>query len=304
MTMDRTNLECLAGRAGFNAALRYMRKASAIAARAGDEENLADILYRRNDEALQEERCGLLLQMLLVEKLRYKTASINLAKAVTAPESLALEFARWNNVDIVVAYHHPDAGLLAANPKVREQLLRFGALRKRELLVAYVGRRSHAADDCCAKAACLVLALFEGKRPAIPAELYQGPFAASRPDQSPVIAKGGAKMTSRYAVVVSNELFHNGNVEAWKRIIASYTAKHPDIQVSLYYEGERISTINALFTWGKVKHGSAIEFALASKGGSEIQDAAKLQRYLAAGASSRYEDFLAGPMNTALNLKW
>jgi hypothetical protein len=29
------------------------------------------------------------------------------------------------------------------------------------------------------------------------------------------------------AVTVSNELFHNGNVEAWKRIIASYTTKYP-----------------------------------------------------------------------------
>ena len=29
-------------------------------------------------------------------------------------------------------------------------------------------------------------------------------------------------MTPLYGVVVTNELFHNGNVEAWKKIIESY----------------------------------------------------------------------------------
>ncbi len=108
-----------------------------------------------------------------------------------------------------------------------------------------------------------------------------------------------SKMTARYAVVVQNELFHNGNVEAWKRIVASYKAKHPDLEVFIYYEGERILDINSLFKWGKVKHGSAIEFAVA---GNEIQDVAKLQRYLAQGASKQFEAFLHGPVNTVLKL--
>jgi len=106
-------------------------------------------------------------------------------------------------------------------------------------------------------------------------------------------------MTPRYAVVVQNELFHNGNVEAWKRIVASYKNKHPDLEVFIFYEGERILDINSLFKWGKVKHGSAIEFAVA---GNEIKDVAKLQRYLAQGASHQFEAFLHGPVNTILKL--
>ncbi len=106
-------------------------------------------------------------------------------------------------------------------------------------------------------------------------------------------------MTPRYAVIVQNELFHNGNVEAWKRIIASYNAKHPNLEVFIYYEQERILDINSLFKWGKVKHGSAIEFAVA---GSDIQDVAKLQRYLAQGASHQFEAFLRGPVNSVLKL--
>jgi hypothetical protein len=116
---------------------------------------------------------------------------------------------------------------------------------------------------------------------------------------SPAASRGPVKMTPMYSVTVTNELFHNGNVEAWKRIISSYQARHPDLQVYIYYEGERILDINALFKWGKVMHGSAIQFAVA---GAEIKDAAKLQRYLAQGASSRFEAFLQGPVNGVMKL--
>jgi hypothetical protein len=111
--------------------------------------------------------------------------------------------------------------------------------------------------------------------------------------------KPGSRMTPMYSVVVTNELFHNGNVEAWKRIIASYTAKFPNLQVLVYYDGERIVDINSLFKWGKVKHGSSIQFAVA---GDEIQGVAKLQRYLAQGASPQFEAFLRGPVNAVLPL--
>ena len=50
---------------------------------------------------------------------------------------------------------------------------------------------------------------------------------------------GQSKMTPLISVIVSNELFHNGNVEAWKRIIRSYNAKYPKLQVFIYYDGER-----------------------------------------------------------------
>jgi len=111
--------------------------------------------------------------------------------------------------------------------------------------------------------------------------------------------KPGSRMTPMYSVRVSNELFHNGNVEAWKRIIDSYRAKNPSLEVLVYYDSERITNLNALFKWGKVKHGSSIQFAIA---GDEIRDVAKLQRYLAQGASSQFEAFLRGPVNAILSL--
>ncbi|MDR2900551.1 MAG: hypothetical protein LBV20_03400, partial [Treponema sp.] len=120
--------------------------------------------------------------------------------------------------------------------------------------------------------------------------------AAAAPAASP---RGPVRMTPMYSVIVQNELFHNGNVEAWKKIIASYKAKYPELEVYIYYDGERIMDINSLFKWGKVKHGSAINFAVA---GNDIKDVAKLQRYLSQGASHLFESFLHGPVNTVLRL--
>ncbi|MDR0451425.1 MAG: hypothetical protein LBH15_00105 [Treponema sp.] len=358
--MADTNLEILSTRAGFNSAVRHIKKTIGILDSLGPDGNLADTLF---DLDAQEpgERAGIILRMLLVDKLGYKAVSCNLGAVSADFEALAAEFARWKAVDLVAAYHHPDLGLLVANPKVAAELANFGALRKRELLVVYAGKADAPADSQCEEAARLACSLFEGGKPKLPAALYSGRFAvkkkpAARPSgaggaasarksaalkaapaaksgaggpakalsgkkaaaraapsagepvrvaapvvtaTAPAITRGPVRMTPMYSVVVQNELFHNGNVEAWKRIIASYNAKYPEFKVYIYYEGERILDINSLFKWGKVKHGSSIQFAVVGNG---IKDVAKLQRYLVQGASHQFEAFLRGPVSTTLNL--
>jgi hypothetical protein len=343
------NLEILSTRTGFNSAVRHIKKTLGIIDTLGKNTNLGDVLFEIKDEELTGERVGLLLRMVLIDKLGYVTVSSNLDSVVPKPDLLAAEFEKWKAVDLVAVYHHPDMGLLAANPKVAEELANFGALRKRELLVIYAGKSGDPVDETCKKAAELAAILFEGAKPKISPELYKGNFTAKtikksgepKPAQkrietpkalsnaavstkpktngeketvpakslrvttpavtaaSPAISKGLMRMTPMYSVVVQNELFHNGNVEAWKRIIASYNAKYPDLQVYIYYEGERILDINALFKWGKVKHGSSIQFAVA---GNEIKDVAKLQRYLVQGASNQFEAFLRSPVSTVMKL--
>jgi hypothetical protein len=337
MSKESMNLEVLATRAGFNSAVRHMNKTIEISGDLGTNANLGDLLYERGDENLSGERGALLLRMLLADKLGYKSVSANLEAVVADVPSLAKEFETWKGVDLVAAYHHPDLGLLIANPKIAEELANFGMLRKRELLVIFAGKGGAAADEICVKAAELAVSLFQGNKSKVPPEFLKGNFAvkplkkteeaeekpvkaarapkaakAGKPAKAPkaakgktspakaappppppkesarvappvvtaaapAISKGPVRMTPMYSVVVSNELFHNGNVEAWKRIIASYNAKYPALQVFIYYEGERILDINALFKWGKVKHGSAIMFAVS---GNDIKDVAKLQRYL------------------------
>jgi len=322
---DSINLEALSTRSGFNNAVRHIKKTMEIASSA-EAGNISDIIYEMDDDELTGGKIAYLLRMLLVDKLGYKTASKNLTSTVDDVSALAKEFGKWNGVDLVAAYYHPEMGLLIANPKVAEELAAFGQLRKRELMVVYAGLQGKETDENCQKAANIALNLFEGSKVTTPPALTKGKFTVkkvSKPKPASEVktaktktvkakadtkkaapvkkaaASGPAKMTPRYAVVVQNELFHNGNVEAWKRIIASYKAKHPNLEVFIYYEGERILDINSLFKWGKVKHGSAIEFAVA---GNEIQNVAKLQRYLAQGASHQFEAFLRGPVNTVLNL--
>jgi hypothetical protein len=311
--MADINLEVLSTRAGFNSAVRHIKKITGILDSLGTGQNLADIL---NDPAVRESggRTAVILKMILVDKFGYKTASRNLSAVAGELEPLAACFAKWNAVDLVAAYHHPDRGLLVANPKIAGDLVNFGVLRKRELLVIYAGKADAPADTQCLEAARLAGSLFEGGKPVIPAAFYSGGFtakkaapAAEEPARtppattaaSPVISRGPVRMTPLYSVAVRNELFHNGNVEAWKRIIASYNAKYPELKVYIYYEGERILDINALFKWGKVKHGRSIQFAVA---GNEIKDVAKLQRYFAQGASNQFDAFLRGPVNSTLNL--
>ncbi len=162
-----------------------------------------------------------------------------------------------------------------------------------------------------------VAGLAKGKTKSVSKAATRSPVAAAKvsagytqsaaapvalPTAAPVVAPvipGQSKITPLISVIVSNELFHNGNVEAWKRIIRSFNAKYPGLQVSIYYDGERIIDINTLFKWGKVKHGSCIQFRVA---GENIQDLAKLSRYFKQGASSQYEAFLHGSPDTVMNL--
>jgi len=334
---NTANMELLSTRSGFNSAVRHIKKTMEIAASAG---NLGDIIYDMDDDELTECRTALLLRMLLIDKLGYKSASINLHSTAADLNALSKEFGKWNGVDLVAAYYHPELGLLIANPKATRELAEFGELRKRELLVVYAGLQGKETGEECRMAAELALRLFEGSKVTVPESLKKGSFtvkkiskpektesdktvkkreiktagkkektetskqmkSASDAGEKPVsngVIPHNTKITPRYAVAVTNELFHNGNVEAWKKIIESYKTKHPHLEVFIYYEGERILDINSLFKWGKVKHGTSIEFAIA---GDPIQDVAKLQRYLTQGASQMFEAFLRGPVSSVLKL--
>jgi hypothetical protein len=349
MSEKSINLEALSTRAGFNSAVRHMNKTIEVS-ESLRLNNLGDLLFERGDEDLSGERGALLLRMLLIDKLGYKAASANLGNVADDVPALSREFEKWKGVDLVAAYHHPDLGLLIANPKAAGELIAFGTLRKRELLVLYAGKGNSPADESCQKAAELALALFQGRKVKVSPELLKGSFTAGKlrkasqskfagekaekrlpATRSKIAARSGtakaagagnrigtvaekaasqaafrgvdsggpSRMTPLYSVAVSNECFHNGNVEAWKRIIDSYKTKYPNLKVHIYYEGERILDINSLFQWGKVKHGSSIQFAVAGDG---IKDVAKLQRYLAHGASNRFEAFLTASPGVVLKL--
>jgi hypothetical protein len=354
MKIMSCQFEGLADREGFNASVRHIKTVVSIVDRVAAKENLADIVDELVDaKTLDRGEIRPVLQMVLSEKFRYRSASANLSGAAPDLNAVAEEVAKWNGVDLVVLYFHPDLGAMAFNPKNQKRVAQVDRLNRREFMIVYAGcfaKEGPASTlDAAARA---VIGLFSGESPKPQAEFLKGDCAYKQPltkeeaaarkaaakdktaakkaapkpaakalgatSAGPAVAapppepeepkaavaaaqavKPGARMTPMYSVPVTNELFHNGNVEAWKRIIASYNSKHPDLQVLVYYDGERITNLNALFKWGKVKHGSCIQFAIA---GEEIGDVAKLQRYLAQGASRMFEAFLRGPVNSVMAL--
>lgn len=279
------------------------------------------------------------IKALLADKYGYSYASVNLLSPVTDFSAILDTAQAMKAVDLVIAYLHPELGFSVINPKNPTHWKQVRELKKNELLTVYAGSFKDDGKNkkLYEAAAELIIKILEGKKAGVSDSLKKGkhifiekkaepkraakpktakkrPPAASRKDpaaraEAPVQKQQPAeeepapsasrRMTPFYSVPVTNELFHNGNVEAWKKIIQSYQTKHPDLDVYIFYDGEKINDIHALFKWGKVKHGSTILFSVA---GEDIKDVAKLQRYLRQGASPRFEDFLRFPVNTVLNL--
>jgi hypothetical protein len=276
----------LSARPAFNAAVRHIKKAVGILNDLEGGENFADALGRRR--GLSREDSLSLLGLLLVDKLGYTALSANPPGFAGDLPALAAELRSWK-ADLVAVFHDPPfLGIL--NPKDAGQLAALGRPFPRELLVVYAGGAG-LSRELAAAAARTALALLGGEHPDIPPELRHNgtekKAAAGGPPPKP-----GARLCS---VRVTNELFHYGNVEAWKRVIGEYEKTHPGCKVRVYYDGEPVRDMNALFTWGKAPWGSVIRFAVFPPvPGGAVRDVAKLRRRLAQASSRDFEPLLGG----------
>lgn len=326
------NFDLLSWRAGFNSALRHFRVATEFAKQITNGHNLADLINTAlNNETIANSQIAPMMNVLLVDKFSYSFSSTNFVKTINNVSKVVESFQKWTGIQVVFCYEHPQTGLFLINPKKMESFEPALPILRDELGVIYCGALSNQSPDILSKAVADSIKILSGntvkahpqyiakqggaarKTPVAPAaavQKVQKPvIAASKAQQTPPQKKpapasppsvgGKRRMTPRYSVVVTNELFHNGNVEAWKRIIASYCAKHVTLDVLIWYDNERINDINALFKWGKVKHGTPI---MVSVVGSNIKDVSKLQRYLYEGASPRFEMFLKGSIDQPLEL--
>ena len=330
--MENT-LNILSRKAGFNTALRHFQTVTAFVEEIGEGYNFADVINEQLAEgSLQRYQVRSMLNALLVEKFGYAFRSHNMDVTVESADKVVTALKKWGRIQFVVAYHHPQAGLVVLNPRDESQWAEALPLAKDELLVVYAGASGSSVDASVLSSAIDdFFKILYGKTVKEKKE-YLGPVkrrptkrAAEQPAAKPkVVAKsatktdadqgkaapaedsviatgpiGSKRITPRYSVLVTNELFHNGNVEAWKKIIQSYRGKYAGLDVLIWYENERINDINALFKWGKVKHGTPIMFSVA---GDAIKDVSKLQRYLFEGASPRFEVFLHGSVDRVLDL--
>jgi len=310
------NLDVLSRKAGFNTALRHFRATTSFLKPIERGSNLADLLGEALENGtVTRPQLRPIVSALLPDKYGYHVGSRNADVTIETPEQIVESLDEWTALQIVIAYEHPHAGLFVINPANPESWEPALPILKDELLVVYVGivPGADVSDASLEKAVEDVHAVLAGKKPrgrkeyvlpegvSAPAARTPAPTPAPRPSaaSSAPASTGKRRITPRYSVVVTNELFHNGNVEAWKRIIASFRSSYPDLEVLIWYDNERINDINALFKWGKVKHGTPIMFSVA---GTEIKDVSKLQRYLFEGASPRFEMFLKGGIDQPLEL--
>lgn len=317
--MRNNQLSLLASRVGYNVALRHFRMTQELAANVADGFNLADMVNAAlEDERIARAQVRPVVSLLLVDKYGYACRSENLKFQVESIDKLSKAVAGWTNIQVVFARADSDDGIHLLNPESPAawgELLPFG---KDSHLVCYAGSLEDVDKNVLESAVSDVFMLLRGDKvrsnsayrasgklkrfPEEDSKEEEMPDRASRsvPSASaPPRSTSGRKLTAKVAVNVTNELFHNGNVEAWKRIIESYRLKHPNLDVLIWYEGERINDINALFKWGKVKHGVPIMFSVSGDNPSEIS---KLRKYLFEGASPRFEAFLHGGPGSVLNL--
>ena len=324
-SIRNNQLNLLARRAGYNLALRHFRTAQEFTGDVGDGYNLADVLNAAlDDEKIEEFQVRPVVNILLAEKFGYAFASENLKERVENIDNLGKAVATWNKLQVVLVYTDANNGIHLLNPEVPAPWEAALPLAKDEHIVCYVGSPGDIRKDVLESGVADVFSLLYGAKTkgktaykgAESLKLYleeeepeqeaPAPAASGSPAAAvsavaaqPPTAGGSKKLTAKIAVNVTNELFHNGNVEAWKRIIESYRFKYPFLDVLIWYEGERINDINALFKWGKVKHGVPIMFSVA---GDNPTDIAKLRKYLFEGASPRFEAFLHGAPGTILQL--
>jgi hypothetical protein len=331
----------LSTRAGFNRSLKHFKFITQVIGEFEGNRNLAEIISDRlAEKTIEPEQVLPTLNAILVDKYHYAYGSHNLTENFESFDTITEESGKWKALDLVIAYFHPELGVVAINPKIRSHWDGVQSLKKNELITVFAGAfKTTGSDALRAQGIDLILSMIEGGKIRTPAAFLKGKFVQKRPVKvveaapqrrargrparqapaavaaaaaSPAVVPAAApvavaaqpsmaqkRMTPMYAIPVTNELFHNGNVEAWKKIIQSYTTKYSGLDVFVFYEGERIHDINTLFKWGKVKHGSAIMVSVA---GDNITDVAKLQRYLKQGASHMFEAFLKAPVNTVLNL--
>lgn len=308
------DLSFLGNKEGFNLAVRHCKKVIEYLGRISKNINIADAINNSLDNGdLAREQINPILGTLIVDKYGYNYKSHNLSQRFGDFAKVADETKKWTGIDLIFSYFHPKLKQCAVNPKIMEQWEKVGDLAKDEIIVVYAKALGSAEDDAkiSSKAIDALIDIFEGGEPKtdndfISKTVKQAPAPKETPKQTTTPKQQGApatkrklKMSAKMSVQVTNELFHNGNVEAWKNIIESYNHKYPHIEIVVYYDNEVINNLNALFKWGKVKMGNVILFQAI---GPEFKDLSKLKRYLFEGASSRFENFLDKDVNKVLNL--
>lgn len=301
--MVNSTFFALGSKATFNKALRHFFKINEIVEEMESRSNFADVINNQLDEEeILPDQILPAIGAIVRDKYKYSYHSFDIPANLSDFKKISNETSKWTAVDLVIVYYNPNGQIYLINPKNEDHWERVREIAADHLLVIYSKYGKEEGDEKIERdAITAVEEMIAGKDVYINKSFIDDSIqAVAKPKPKPApVANAKKRATPKYSVLVTNELFHNGNVEAWKKIIASYIASHPDCDVVVFYEGELINDINSLFKWGKVKHYGQIFFQVV---GENIKNVSKLQKYLFEGASPRFEQFLKGAVGSTLNL--
>jgi hypothetical protein len=294
----------LASKTNFNKALRHFYKVTDVVDDIEMNKNLADIINEEVDaNEISEDQILPIVGSVIRDKYGYSYDSYNIIEPVTEFQKIADETQKWSALDIVCVYYNPGGKIFLINPKNIDHWDRVRELHNDQLMVIYVKFIKEENNKIERAAINTLEEMLAGKDVFINKAFIDHTIVQRKPVKKEKKVeepgKGLANITPKYAVEVSNELFHNGNVEAWKKIIESYTTTYPGLHVYIFHGSELVNDINSLFKWGKVKHGDTIFFQVA---GDNIKGVSKLQKYFYEGASTRFEQFLKIGVGQVLRL--
>ena len=299
-----TTFYALATKTNFNKALNHFYGVNDVVNEIESGRNCADavnVMLAEGD--LTVDQVLPMIGAIIKDKYQYSYDSYNVPVTINDFSKIVEETSKWTALDIVLVYFTVNSEPFLINPKNMIHWERVRDIVRDQLMVIYVKKKKEPNPKVENDAINAIEEMMAGKDVFINKEFIDETVAVREAKKqiapAEAAAVGKKNMTPKYAVTVTNELFHNGNVEAWKRIIESFKVSHPDLDVLIFHEGEKINDINSLFKWGKVKHGDPILFQVV---GENIRDVSKLQKYLFEGASPRFEQFLKIAVGKVLNL--
>jgi len=301
-----TTFYSLASKSNFNKALRHFTRVTDIVDEIESDRNLADIVNELLDsDELVPDQILPIVGSVIRDKYNYSYDSYNIPSLLSDFNLIAEETSKWTAIDIVLVYYNPRGKTVLINPKNIDHFETVRELAADQLIVIYAKYLKEEEKPKLEKDAIVAIEeMIAGKDVFINKEFIDQTIIRRAPERKAKTSqesqqKQQKNVTPKYGITVSNELFHNGNVEAWKKIIESYNSKFPDLDVYIFFEGEVINDLNSLFKWGKVNHADTIFFQVT---GEDIKGVSKLKKYLYEGASARYEQFLKIGVGQVLNL--
>lgn len=299
-----TTFYSLATKSKFNKGLNHFFAVNDIVEEIQNGQNLADIIEKELDaDNLIHDQILPIVGSVIKDKFNYSYDSFNIPVTVTDFNKIIEEASKWTAIDILMVYYNPNAEIYLINPKNSGHWEKANELTMDQLVVIYAKYIKSENKKISDEAIKAIEEMIAGKDVFINQEFIDHTVSQKKAvrKESPAAKEqaGKKRLTPKYSVLVTNELFHNGNVEAWKKIVESFKASHPDLEVAVFYDNELINDLNSLFKWGKVKSKSMIYFQVS---GENIRDVSKLQKYLFEGASQRFEQFLKLGVGKVLKL--